>query len=294
MIHLNFTAGSATSTYGFLQTGDKMKITSTLHNHCTMCDGKSSPDEMISAAISAGFTDFGMSCHGYAPFDPEYSIPGEKIYQNAMAGLKKKYAGKIRLYTGIEEDLFAPSACPEKYDYIIGDVHYAHDKKHGRYVAIDGSAEDFLNARDSVYGGNALDLVKEYFENMVLAAEKKPDVLGHFDLIVKNNLENRFFDEESREYTEAALQALRACNSQGVVFEVNTGAVVKKRRSLPYPAPFLLKELCDIGGRVTLSADCHNAAFITGELDTALKLVKNAGFKKICLWEKGGFIEKEI
>ena len=55
--------------------GDKMKITSTLHNHCTMCDGKNTADEMISAAIEAGFTDFGMSCHGYAPFDPEYSMP---------------------------------------------------------------------------------------------------------------------------------------------------------------------------------------------------------------------------
>ena len=61
-----------------------MKILSTLHNHCTMCDGKSTADEMITAAIAAGFSDFGMSCHGYAPFDPDYSIPGEDEYISAM------------------------------------------------------------------------------------------------------------------------------------------------------------------------------------------------------------------
>ena len=271
-----------------------MKITSTLHNHCTMCDGKNTADEMISAAIEAGFTDFGMSCHGYAPFDPEYSMPDETTYLETMAGLKEKYAGAIRLYTGVEEDFFAPSACPEKYDYIIGDVHYAKNKSTGQFVAIDGSWEDFAAARDTVYKGNAMDLVKEYFENMVRAAEKKPDVLGHFDLVVKNNTGSRFFDEESGEYMDAALDALCACAAQGVVFEVNTGAVVKKRRELPYPAPFLLEKLYEIGGKVTLSADCHRKEFITGGLSDALDIVKKAGFKKICLWEKGGFIEKEI
>ena len=45
-----------------------MKITSTLRNHCTMCDGDSTAEEMIDAAAALGFTDFGMSCHGYAPF----------------------------------------------------------------------------------------------------------------------------------------------------------------------------------------------------------------------------------
>ena len=91
-----------------------MKILSTLHNHCTMCDGKSPAEEMISAAVSAGFTDFGMSCHGYAPFDPAYSIPGEEEYLSAMAVQRDSFAGRIRVFTGIEEDFFAPSAMPER------------------------------------------------------------------------------------------------------------------------------------------------------------------------------------
>lgn len=271
-----------------------MLITSTLHNHCTLCDGRSTLDEMIMAAVNAGFTDFGMSCHGYAPFDPDYSMPEEKEYLSVMSAAKKKYADDIRLWTGVEEDYFAPSAMPEKYDYIIGDVHYAKNRSTGELTAVDGSQEDFCNVLENIYGGNALDLVKGYYENMVAAASKKPDILGHFDLIIKNNVNNCFFDEESDEYMETALQALKACFEYGVVFEVNTGVIVRKKRSLPYPSVYLLKKLCEMGGKVTLSSDCHNAKFLTAEFDIGLKVIRDAGFKHISVWENGKFVEKEI
>ncbi|MBQ8830339.1 MAG: histidinol-phosphatase [Oscillospiraceae bacterium] len=271
-----------------------MKITSTLHNHCTMCDGNSTLDEMIKAAISAGFSDFGMSCHGYAPFDPEYSMPGEEEYIAALADAKEKYASDIRIWTGVEEDYFAPSKMPEKYDYIIGDVHYAKDAGTGELIAIDGSPQNFCDARDKIFGGDAMALVKDYFANMVSAAEKNPTVLGHFDLVVKNNKDNCFFDEESDEYLDTALEALKACNGCGVIFEVNTGAIVRKKRDLPYPSPYLLKELREMGGKVTLSADCHDAVFLTGGFDLGLKVIREAGFKSVLVWENGKFIEKEI
>ena len=271
-----------------------MKITSTLHNHCTMCDGKSTLDEMINAAIAAKFTDFGMSCHGYAPFDPEYSMPEEELYIKTIKKAKEKYSSDIRIWTGVEEDYFAPSKMPERYDYIIGDVHYAKDNITGELIAVDGSPQNFCDARDKIFRGDAMALVKNYFENMVKAAEKKPTILGHFDLVVKNNKDNCFFDEESAKYFDVAVEALKACHENGVIFEVNTGAIVRKKRELPYPAPFLLKALCEMGGKVTLSADCHDARFITGEFDLGLKVIRDAGFKTIFVWENGSFAEKEI
>lgn len=139
-----------------------------------------------------------------------------------------------------------------------------------------------------------MELVKEYYENMVKAASEKPDILGHFDLIVKNNGGNRFFDEESDEYIDIAEAALKACNEYGVIFEVNTGAVVKGKRKLPYPSEHLLKILQESGGKVTLSADCHNAKFITGELELGLNVIRQAGFRHIHIWEDGKFVLKEI
>ena len=271
-----------------------MKITSTLHNHCTLCDGNSTLEEMIQAAVNAGFSDFGMSCHGYAPFDPEYSMPGEEEYIDILKAAREKYASRIRLWIGVEEDYFAPSAMPERYDYIIGDVHYAKDDSTGELIAIDGSPENFCDARDKIFGGDAMALVKDYFANMVKAAEKKPDILGHFDLVVKNNKNNCFFDEESVEYIDTALDALKACNEYGVIFEVNTGAIVRKKRDLPYPSLYLLKKLQEMGGKITLSADCHDARFITGGFDIGMQVIRDAGFRTVYVWENGIFVEKEI
>ncbi|MBR6205764.1 MAG: hypothetical protein IKQ73_01165 [Oscillospiraceae bacterium] len=267
-----------------------MKILSTLHNHCTMCDGRSSPEEMISAAAAAGFTDFGMSCHGYAPFDPAYSIPGEEEYLTAMAGLRNACSGRLRLYTGIEEDLFAPSAMPERYDYRIGDVHYARDRSTGEFVPVDGSVEDLLHVIRSLFHGNAMDMVRDYYANMVTASEKRPLVLGHFDLITKYNERGRFFDEDSDEYRDLALQALEACLASGAVFEINSGAAAKGLRSVPYPAPFLLRRLRELGGSVTLSADCHYAPYLTAGLDLGVQSARDAGFDEILQFIDGRFV----
>ena len=208
-----------------------MKILSTLHNHCTMCDGRSTPEEMLSAAAAAGFSDLGMSCHGYAPFDPAYSISGEEEYLTAMTALTAAWSDRLRLHTGIEEDLFAPSAMPERYDYRIGDVHYARDRSTGELVPVDGSVEDLHRVIRRLFRGNAMDMVRDYYDNMVAAAERRPLVIGHFDLITKYNQKARFFDEDSDEYRELASQALEACLAGGAVFEINAGAAVKGLRS---------------------------------------------------------------
>ena len=267
-----------------------MKILSTLHNHCTMCDGRSTPDEMLSAAAAAGFTDLGMSCHGYAPFDPAYSIPGEEEYLSAMAGLRAGWSGRLRLYAGIEEDLFAPSAMPERYDYRIGDVHYARDRSTGDLVPVDGSVEELLRVIRHLFHGNSMDMVRDYYANMVAAAERRPLVLGHFDLITKYNERARFFDEESDEYREIASQALEACLAGGAVFEINSGAAVKGLRSVPYPAPFLLRRLRELGGRITLSADCHFAPLLTAGLDLSARCAREAGFDEALQFIDGRFV----
>lgn len=259
-----------------------------------MCDGRNSLNEMIDSAIDAGFSDFGMSCHGYAPFDMQYSMPDEKTYLDAMARAKAEYAGKIRLYTGVEEDVFAPSACPEKYDYIIGDVHYDIDETTGEHIAVDGNPKDFIAVRDNICHGDAMTLVKRFYENMVKAAQKRPAILGHFDLVTKCNNDNCFFDEQSSDYISTALEALEECNKYGVIFEVNTGAIARGYKTLPYPAPFILKKLCELGGKVTVSADCHFKEYITCGFDIALNVIRDAGFTKISVWENGQFIEKEI
>jgi len=272
-----------------------MKITSTLHNHCTLCDGRSTPDEMVEAAIACGFTDFGMSCHGYTPFDLPYSVESEESYLRAMEELRERYRGRIRVWRGVEQEYFAPVADRAAYDYIIGSCHYVLDRETGEHIDIDGSDAEFARARDTLFGGDVYALAADYFKNVVdIAQTQRPDILGHFDLISKNNGDGRFFDEDSKRYRDTALEALNACADTGVVFEGNTGAIARGNRSVPYPPLFMLKQLKARGARLTLTADCHDARHLLTGLYDAARLLKTAGYRTVLMWENGAFAEKPL
>ena len=53
---------------------------------------------------------------------------------------------------------------------------------------------------------------------MAKVAEKKPTILGQFDLIKKINGGNKFFDENDPRYTSAANSALMAASRNRCVF----------------------------------------------------------------------------
>ena len=52
---------------------------SNLHTHTHFCDGKDSPEEMVQAAIRAGFVSLGFSGHSFTPCDMSYCMLPESI-----------------------------------------------------------------------------------------------------------------------------------------------------------------------------------------------------------------------
>ena len=44
------------------------------HTHSTFCDGKSTPEEIVKAAIAEGFDAIGFSGHGYTEYDLRYCM----------------------------------------------------------------------------------------------------------------------------------------------------------------------------------------------------------------------------
>lgn len=271
-----------------------MIVTSTLHNHCDMCDGRCSAEEMIEAAISAGFSDFGLSCHSYAPFDLDYSIKDETAYLDTLIGLRKKYSGRIRIAFGAEQDLFAPVRFREAYDYIIGSVHYLRDKS-GAYHTIDGSLAELKRTLDEVYSGEAMALIADYYENVTrVAEEQRPDIIGHFDVIKKTNGGSAWFSEDDPAYRKLAIDALRRTAKIGAVFEVNTAPLFKKLDLDVYPSPFLLQELLSLGANVMINTDAHCTEQITYGIDQAIALLRDIGFRQIMLWQDGRFAIRKI
>ena len=67
-----------------------------LHTHTSFCDGKSTPEEMISYAIEKGFGSIGFSGHGHTSFDESYCITDTDGYIAEIKRLKEKYISTNR------------------------------------------------------------------------------------------------------------------------------------------------------------------------------------------------------
>ena len=235
-----------------------------LHTHSYYSDGKASPEEMVLAAINKGLGEIGLSDHSYTFFDESYCMKKDKIasYKAELAALKKKYAGQISVLCGVEQDAFSVEST-EGYDYVIGSAHYL--KVNGKYYPVDEKAADFESLCQNGFGGDYYALAEEYFGIMANFAEREDvSIIGHFDLITKFNEGGRLFNENHPRYLSAAKAAMDKLLAAGKTFEINTGAMARGYRSVPYPAPTLLMYLRGMDGRTILSSDAHtpqNIAF---------------------------------
>ena len=131
-------------------------IRSTFHNHTTFCDGKSSAEEMVQAALAAGCPSLGFSGHSYTWFDESYcmSKAGTDAYRAETARLKAAYAERIRILCGVEQDYWS-DAPTDGYDFVIGSVHYV--RKNGHYLPVDSSKDTLLQGVNAQYVGDILD-----------------------------------------------------------------------------------------------------------------------------------------
>ena len=266
-------------------------ICSSLHNHCVLCDGVSTPEEMVKSAFEAGIKDFGFSSH--APFlegDFGYALKDEDEYIARIRKAIKENELPINLYLGIEDDLLSNLKRREEYDYIIGSTH--HIVKNGKNYAVDLSKAEQIECVKELFDGNALEFVREYYKNLLKVAKSKPDILGHFDLVAKYGFDGLTLDE--KKYREIALDCVDECISLGSVFEINYGAIVRKTTSTPYPAPFIMERIAQKGGRVTASTDCHDAKRVSFGLKEANEYALSFGITEMVTLRAGKWTSEKI
>ena len=226
------------------------------HTHSIYSDGEDTLEELVQAAIALDCKALGFSEHSYTYFDESYclSLANTPKYQAEVRALQAKYAAKIKLYLGIEQDFYS-SERSDEYEYIIGSVHYV--KKNGDFLAIDESADDLVRFRDEYYDGDIYALIEDYFKTVGMWAERKCDIIGHFDLITKFNEKYPLFDTAHPRYEIAAQSALDKLLAAGKIIEINTGAMARGWRMIPYPESKWLDEIAEKNGRLILSSDCH-------------------------------------
>ena len=139
------------------------------------------------------------------------------------------------------------------------------------------------------FGGNPYRLVEKFFQiSAESACARKPDIVGHFDLLSRYNGAGLFFDEQSSKYQGIALEAIRETMKSGAIFEINSGAIARGIKNRIYPAMFMLKEICRLGGKVVLSSDAHRAEHLDFAFPQMECLLKEAGVRTaMCLTDHG-------
>ena len=240
---------------------------------------------MIERAIQLGFHSLGFSRHSYTPFSEyntktdEQALASRLEYIRDIESLKAEYSDRIKIFLVYEFDLYSPEA-PIGFEYVIGSMHYPIHN--GHYVNMDRDAEAVRKIIREDFGGDGLMYAKNFYENAAKLPDIYPfDIVGHFDLVTKHSEKYSFFDTDSHQYNSYALEALCAVAEKIKIFEVNTGAIARGYRTTPYPAPFIMQAIKDLGCDIIISSDCHNMDYLDCYFDEALEYAKSFGFNHI-------------
>lgn len=242
-------------------------IKTDLHIHSKFCDGRDYPRDIIEEAIKKGMDTVGLSPHSYTFFDTHYCMKKERQdeYIETMHELKKEYEGRINVLCGIELDYYA-DIDTSKFDYIIGSVHYI--KAGDDYLEVDGCPENTLKNVDKYYGGDYFAYIKDYFDTVGnVVCKTNCNIIGHFDLICKFNEQVHMFDENDERYVIFWKKAIDRLLPSGVPFEINTGAISRKNKTVPYPNADMIEYIRSKGGKFILSSDSHVKENLLFEFD---------------------------
>ncbi|MBQ7486620.1 MAG: histidinol-phosphatase HisJ family protein [Clostridia bacterium] len=253
-----------------------------LHMHSVWDDGHDTCLDMLEACRAIGFTSAGVSLHSPMPFTNDWApgADGVQPYIRELAGLKGRFQKDFRVLAGIEWDVLSDPALMDGFDYVIGSVHHLPVKDVP--PSVDNTPEELRQTVNEHFGGDADAAAACYFRELLkVAAEPRVQICGHFDLLLKFNEQQRIFNPESCAYQVAAKTALDALLDAGKVFEINTGAISRGWRSVPYPERRWLTEIAKRGGQVLLASDAHRAAHVATFFEESEMLLRSLGFDHV-------------
>ena len=259
---------------------------SNLHTHTTFCDGQSTAEEMVQKAIELGFVSLGFSGHAYTAFELTSCMKDEQGYINEINRLKNVYKKDIEIYLGTEEDAFS-LIDRSRYEYIIGSLHFL--KVNGQILPLD-IGNDYMQRCFEAFGRNVEKMAESYYSTFTdYLIKRRPDVVGHFNLITKYDEVSEPIFLGNKKHDEIAKSFLRTVASKGLLFEVNTGAIARGYRTLPYPSADLLHVLKTEGADITITSDCHDADYLTCHFDQTRDMLYDIGFRETVILHNGKF-----
>ncbi len=279
-------------------------IKANFHQHSLFSDGKNQPEDYVLQGIQLGFEAMGFTEHSPLPFQTYYALHQnrEVEYTNEIARLKKKYASEIKIYCALEQDFvpgiterFANIATRMKLDYSIGSVHLVKPLHGDGLWFIDGPERQIYDdgLRDFFDNNIRKGVTRFFAQTNEMIESEQFDVLGHMDKIKMHNA-NRFFSVEESWYKNLVTETLELVKTHGLIVEVNTRGLYKKRSDSYFPDHQTLKMIKQMNIPVLVSSDAHKPEELNlGFIEVEKHLIAY-GFKASMVFKNGKWNEQVL
>ncbi|KAI9347211.1 Polymerase/histidinol phosphatase-like protein [Obelidium mucronatum] len=283
-----------------------------LHSHSGQyCKhAKGTLREVVLAAISAGFTAYGLSEHmprtrtqDLYPEELELSMTPQDTNTQFQDFLKEarllqlEFKDRIHLIVGMETELIHAETLAEatqlvqqhNLDYLVGSVHHVNqvpiDFDLEMYNRAESAALEKKRAMESENGKESSLLVndateclfQDYFDAQYeLLRNLKPQVVGHFDLIGMFRPDH----ELSQVCWEKIRRNVAVIVEYDGIVEVNSRAW-KKGLAFAYPRKSIMEYMISQGVKFCLSDDSHGPNDVGMHYSRLLEYIKEVGVNTI-------------
>jgi len=274
------------------------------HQHSNFSDGKVAPEKYVNQAVRLGFSAIGFSEHSPLPFANNFSLKDENIdeYVFETDRLKEKMKGKLDIFRALEMD-FIPGISDDfdywrercKVDYLIGSIHLVKPWGYDLLWFTDGpDSKIYDHGIDHFFDGNIQKAVKAFFyQTNEMIESQKFEIIGHFDKVKMHN-QNRYFTEDEVWYRKLVGETIELIKQRGLIVEVNTRGLYKKRSDSLFPDGYALKRVQESGIPVIISSDAHEPNELNSLFSYAKQKLIDFGFKETMFFEQGQWISKPI
>lgn len=198
-------------------------------------------------------------------------------YFKEIENLRNTYKNQISIKRGMEFGVqmhtipqFVELYKKYTYDFIILSCHQIDDKEFCTYDYQKNKSQD--------------EYQQEYYQAIyrVIQNYKNYSVLGHLDMIKRYDIYGDYPDTKIMDIIEKILKQIIL---DGKGLEVNTSCFRYGLKDLT-PSKTILKKYYELGGRIlTIGSDAHATCDLCDHIEEVKEVLKEIGFKKICIFE---------
>lgn len=271
------------------------------HTHSSFCDGKGQLEDYVKYAISRDFHTLGFSGHAPLPFPNDWTMNEENLstYIREVLALKERYRDSLEICLGLETDYLDKKHNPAhpKYkalglDYQIGSVHHLYSPERTEFLQVDYTKEELELLLKDTFDKDIKALVSTYYRMVREMVQTGGfEILGHLDLVKKQNRGNVYFDETEKWYKREIEKTLETVAETDVILEINTGAMARGYTAEPYPSPWIIDRAAELKIPVTINSDAHRPEWLDYGFEEAENLARAAGYSSKIVYTEGEWRE---